>query len=758
MKRAKLIVVVLGLVIACKGRDADKATGAQAPAPMAVRAEATGGAGVVSDELAEAPKLAKQEAAKDGEAEADKPAEPAAVEAKPPAAPGAKGRGGGAETPTRAWFPETFLFEPLVVTDDQGAATVLVKVPDRLTTWRVLALAHARTGAQGGATTSFLGTLPAYVDLVVPPFLTVGDEVRLPVQLVNTTGAAITSTLAIEVRGATLGGGGGTRTVPAQGSVVEYVTLKADRAGTIAIKAGLEGTDAVLRTIEVRPAGRPVVTSRSGTLAAPRTLAVEGPAKSDPATDRARLLVYPGALALLRSELGVSIARTGVADDAYALLLAGRATSLLAMLGDTPDPVALRELAIVTAQRAIRHGRTLDVTSATLLTEAALAHPTNPVLARLGERAAAFLAQEQRPDGTFAGGNGWTLQRVMMATADATRAVAASSTDKHRTQAVRAKAAGAFARNHAAVEDAVTAAAMLASGAVDGALAETLRGRVRAAIKDGTDGAKYLAIGEGVVRADGSVPSTAEATALAVLALQGDPKAPLADLGATLLGSYSPAYGWGDGRANLACMSAVLELFKAPVPADVKITLAMDGKPIAEGVLDRSKLREVLALEGPAPGLAGAHTWTVTAEPPVAGLGYALALQSWVPWEKQPAAQGLELALPTGLTGSVGKPIDIAITAVAPGGMDLHIQHALPAGVQPDSPTLQALVDAGTITRFTVADGKVELFVPALTPGQTFTAKYRVIPTLAGKLQSTASVIESAGHVFHVPPTTWTIR
>ena len=30
--------------------------------------------------------------------------------------------------------------------------------------------------------------------LVVPPFLTVGDEVRLPVQLVNTTGAAITST------------------------------------------------------------------------------------------------------------------------------------------------------------------------------------------------------------------------------------------------------------------------------------------------------------------------------------------------------------------------------------------------------------------------------------------------------------------------------------------------------------------------------------------------------------------------------------
>ena len=29
-------------------------------------------------------------------------------------------------------------------------------MPDRLTTWRVLALAHSRGGAQGGATTSFL--------------------------------------------------------------------------------------------------------------------------------------------------------------------------------------------------------------------------------------------------------------------------------------------------------------------------------------------------------------------------------------------------------------------------------------------------------------------------------------------------------------------------------------------------------------------------------------------------------------------------
>ncbi|MDX2009275.1 MAG: hypothetical protein SFW67_03745, partial [Myxococcaceae bacterium] len=35
----------------------------------------------------------------------------------------------GGPAPTRAWFPETFLFEPLVVTDSNGRATVPVKVP-----------------------------------------------------------------------------------------------------------------------------------------------------------------------------------------------------------------------------------------------------------------------------------------------------------------------------------------------------------------------------------------------------------------------------------------------------------------------------------------------------------------------------------------------------------------------------------------------------------------------------------------------------
>ncbi len=670
-----------------------------------------------------------------------------------------------AEAVTRAWFPETFLFEPLVVTDDKGEATVPVHVPDRLTTWRVLALAHSRTGAQAGATTSFLGTLPSYVDPVVPPFLIAGDRIKLPVQMINTTDAAISSNLSYQIEGATLVGGGGAKTIPAQGSLVDYATLTAARAGTIKLRVGLGATDAVARTIDVIPSGKPVSVTRAGTLAAPRELTIVGPAGSDPTTDRVRLMVYPGALALLRSELAVSTARSGVAEDSYALLLAGNGARLLAQLGDKADPQVLRELSLITAQRAIRHGRTLDHTRATLIAEAALAHLDNPVLARLGERAVEYLARNQRPDGTFSGATGWTLQRVLVATSDGTRAASSNLSTaqaRQRAAAVQAKAATAFARHFEQVTDAYTAAAVLTSGAVTGDLADKYRKRVQGGIKVSEDGAKYLDVTDRVVRADGTTPSRVEATALAVLALSGskDPEhaALLADLGTTLLGSYVPAYGWGDGVTNLACMRAILDLFKTPLPSAIKITLSMDGKEVSSGQFDSTQLKDVLVLDGPGNGFAGGHTWSIVAEPSVPGLGYALALNGYVPWENQTVQKGLELQVPPKLAGKVGRPLEVPLTAIAPSSATVHIRHALPAGVQPDRPSLEALVASNQLSRFEIADGKVDLYVNPLQPGQVFTAKYKVIPTLAGTLHAAASLIETGTTTFHVPPSEWTIE
>src|SRR6185295_3690417 len=178
------------------------------------------------------------------------------------------GKGGGkleAAAPTRAWFPETFLFEPLVVTSDRGEASVPVKVPDRLTSWRVLALAHSRSGGQGGAVASFASTLPTYVDPVLPPFLTAGDEVRIPVQVVNTTGQPVSKPLEVKPEGdLAVGGGAWTVSVPAQGSVVQYASLTAREPGHLSVRASLGGADQMVRALDVLPAGRPVRVTRGG--------------------------------------------------------------------------------------------------------------------------------------------------------------------------------------------------------------------------------------------------------------------------------------------------------------------------------------------------------------------------------------------------------------------------------------------------------------------------------------------------------------
>lgn len=668
---------------------------------------------------------------------------------------------GGAAAPTRAWFPETFLFEPLVTTDGSGHATVPVKVPDRLTTWRVLALAHSRQGGQAGAVTSFLGTLPTYVEPVVPPMLYAGDQVTLPIQVVNTTDRDVSSPLKLESTGI-LAATGGLVKVAAQDSVVQNVGLTAPKPGPLVLKATLGSTDAVERIIDVKPAGQRETVTHGGTLALPRTFTLEGPANALPGSEAVMLRVFPGALGLVRAELSAAPGRGGVAEDAYLLQLLGSAPALLRALGEEPNQATIRDLSILATQRVMRHSRSPSVDAATLLAEAALAHPDNPVLARLGERLVQQVAQAQRPDGTCQGADGWTLQRLLVTTGDCLRAVkAGQGTPKgqQRYTATSVKAAGAYERNLGRINDPYTAAAALASGAVKGAVADKLKALVLGGITSSADGAT-LSVPSGVVRADGLVPSSIEATALAVLALEGEAKAPMADLGTTLLGSYDPFTGWGDGRTNLLALRAITTIFKDKVPAGVKISLARDGKVLTTGELTPETLKSVLVLEADATGSSGQHSWSVTAEPAVPGLGFTLGLVAYVPWKPSSEA-GLELETTVPEKLEVGKAAELSLTAAYPGNTDVKLRLGLPAGVQHDTPSLDTLVSAGSVTRYETEDGAITLHLPRLNAGDTWQAKLRVIPTLAGRLQAqptTLALEYRADRKKTFVPKAWTIR
>jgi hypothetical protein len=287
-----------------------------------------------------------------------------------------------------------------------------------------------------------------------------------------------------------------------------------------------------------------------------------------------------------------------------------------------------------------------------------------------------------------------------------------------------------------------------------------LRSKVLDALKKREDGSAYLPVEPEVVRADGTEPSEVEATALAVLALAGEAKAPLADLGTSLLAGYRPGWGWGDGRTNLVSLRAAMELFSEPLPKQVRVVLERDGKTVTEGTFDAKALRDVLAMEAEASGSSGAHTWTVRADPALPGLGYALELSAYVPWSEE-KGQGLELAVKAPTEAKVGMPVEVAVQAASPAGMTLKLRYALPAGVQVDTPSLERLVEGQKVTAYEVEDGLLTLTLPPRGAGEPFQASFRVVPTLAGTLQGGASSLFPENRpelVSYVPPAKWTVR
>ena len=102
-------------------------------------------------------------------------------------------RRGGATTATagqqpprlRQFFPETLYWMPELETDDQGRVQVDVPIADSITTWRVSVLASDRDGNLGSAEMGLRVFQDFFVEPDLPRFLTVGDEVDVPITIFN---------------------------------------------------------------------------------------------------------------------------------------------------------------------------------------------------------------------------------------------------------------------------------------------------------------------------------------------------------------------------------------------------------------------------------------------------------------------------------------------------------------------------------------------------------------------------------------------
>ena len=112
--------------------------------------------------------------------------------------------GGGSTTGTvqvRSDFRSTAVWQPHVVTDDNGEATVRAKLPDSLTTWRATARVATRDNRFGIGDSSTRTRKPVTVRLQAPRFFVVGDEVTLSAVINNNTDETLTVVAAIDAQG-----------------------------------------------------------------------------------------------------------------------------------------------------------------------------------------------------------------------------------------------------------------------------------------------------------------------------------------------------------------------------------------------------------------------------------------------------------------------------------------------------------------------------------------------------------------------------
>ncbi|MDP2317034.1 MAG: alpha-2-macroglobulin family protein [Pseudomonadota bacterium] len=655
-----------------------------------------------------------------------------------------------ADAPTpRAWFPESFLWQPLVEVPESGSVTLPVTVPDTLTTWRLLALGQTRGGAQGGAVASFASTLPAYVDLVAPTFLYAGDVVRLPVQAVSQQADAISASLEVLADGGAVGGGA--ISLAGYGSRTETVTLNAARAGDLRLLARLGDVDSVERVVPVRPVGRPVEQVRGGTLAGPRSFALS--ASPGGTSGTLVVTVFPGVLGVARAELDAAPARgDDLANAAYTYAVTGLAQPLAAEGSVTPD--VLRAAQLRAWQRIAKETRSPGLSVATTALLAVRLAPADSLAGRLAIRLAETLQETQAPDGLWTAAAGASLDASLVQTA---RAVWALGPDN---QSNRLRATGAFERYRPRLAEPYVAAWALTAGVVEEGTAEALRTTVRDALHTTPDGARTLRVT--ATRPDGMPVSEAEATALAILALPADdPARP--DLAAGLLGLYDPRRGFGgggfsDGETGLLALRALESVFAGDIPREVAVRVEVDGAEVGRAVLDPAQPHAPVRIVGP--GLTGLAEQRVAiiSDPAVPGLAFTAVARDYVPWA-QAAPAGLDLQV-TRPVLVVGQRADLAVSVSAPSGALLDVSLGLPAGVEPDAAALDALVASGRAASWRGEDGRVTLAGLRLDGG-AWAATIPVTPTLAGTLLADAARVWPSGQpsaAFAKVPERWTIR
>ena len=143
-----------------------------------------------------------------------------------------KGAAAAPRIRSRSLFATTAYFNPSVITDEKGTARLKIKLPDNLTTFRIMAVAldQGRADRFGKGQGSIKVRKPLLLRPSLPRFLSVGDQFEAAVMVHNETEAK--AEVDVLVRG---------RNLKALGATRRRVTLEAHRAVEVRFPMAPEG-------------------------------------------------------------------------------------------------------------------------------------------------------------------------------------------------------------------------------------------------------------------------------------------------------------------------------------------------------------------------------------------------------------------------------------------------------------------------------------------------------------------------------------
>jgi len=702
-------------------------------------------------------------------------------------APGNLAGGSSDAVRVRRHFPETLLWQPELITDDQGRASLDIDLADSITTWRVSLGAVSADGRLGAAQAGIRVFQPFFVDLDLPVALTRGDEVAVPVVVSNYLDKPQTVALVLQdapwfeqLEGATRSVSLGPNEVRAAHFLLRVKTVGRHELQVSARGSGRGVADAVRRPIEVLPDGRRVEQVASGTLQRQRPveLTLTTPDQAIPGSVKAIVKVYPSSFSQVVEGLDAVFQRPygcfeQTSSITYPNVLA--LDYLRRIKKSAPEVEAkARQYIHLGYQRLLSfevHGggfewfgsspanRTLTAYGLMELEDMARVHDVDPNLIARTRR---WLLDQRRPDGSWDPegrsfhDNPAERSRNQDLVRLSTAAYIAWSVFSGHAAEPEARATFAYLQRHgaAAIDDPYVLALV-----AHGLLAIEPEGTAARSYLDRLESLEQTSLGGELVwwqppdsRSDrtlfygGGETRQIETTALAALAFFHAGRSPAIVQGALAwLVVHKDRDGtWGSTQATILALRALVAGTGKPTGGETprQIAIMLDGEAVSQIVIPADQADVMRQLDLSDRFARGTHRLSLVGRSGTDS-GFQVVFSFHEPDTVDPAASAsnsgpLTIRLDY---DRASLAVDETVTATASVANNRHepapmviLDLPIPAGFTPDADDLARLVKTGAVAKFQVTSRAIIIYLRNLDPGAPMTMRYRLRAGMPVKL------------------------